>query len=436
MLAPEPATDLNSNRRQSRDELLRNIGAGAVRCGVIGLGFIGSILMNALIEARLSANGYDRMPVAVDRFRRNRAALPHAGPESYTCGDDPIILRDCNIIFVAVRNLVTGTVIDDEPLQSAARLIKRHSLRPCLVILESTVSPGTTRRFAAALGACEDNGLFVAHAPERLSAGQDHRALRATPHLVAGIDSDATELAAAMLSKVCNTVIPVSTPEVSELSKLLENAFLSVNIALTSEVTRLCLSLGVRAQEVCRAASTKPYGFMPFYPGPGVGGHCLPNDLYMFAEAARCRGWEPELLAGTIAVNNRAPRLVVERLERSLSETGIHLKDAEVLIAGVGFKPGSPDTTLSPAIEVVRVLRERGASVAYVDSLNPGFIVDGVPVSETAASNVAERKFTAGILLSGEQTLSDAALLKCCGLVLDAGGSRTHQPVASAIETL
>lgn len=410
--------------------------ADEVRCGVIGLGFIGSVLMNALITAGLEAYGYDRTPAAVARCRLRTAGSADAARAMYAVDTDPGVMTGCNVIFIAVRNLVDGGQINEEPLQSAARLIGNHAHRPCLVILESTVTPGTTRRFAQQIGALNDDGLFLAHAPERLSAGQDHTALRATPHLVAGIDADSTRLATTMLQKLCNCVIPVSVPEVSELSKLLENAFLSVNIGLTSEVTRLCMSLGIRAQEVCRAAASKPHGFMPFYPGAGLGGHCLPNDLILLASTARSFGWEPELLSAAIAANERAPHLVIERLEQLLAALGQALRGAHILLVGVGFKTGSPDTTRSPAIDVVRCLRARGAAVMYVDRLNPGFTVDGEQVREIPPQGVRDHRFAAGLLLSGESTLAAPALSLSCDLVLDAGGSRSKLPPLPTLETL
>jgi UDP-N-acetyl-D-glucosamine dehydrogenase len=423
-------------RVRFREALLSEIESSSVRCGVIGLGFIGSVLMNALNRVGVPARGYDRSPAAVERYSAHHAALPVSAQGVCVWGGNVEILDDCNIIFVAVRNSIDGAGLDDEPLRSAARIIGAHPVRPCLVILESTVAPGTTRRFAEEIGALNDDGMFVAHAPERLSAGHDPTTLRAIPHLVAGVDADSTQLASAILAKICDTVVAVSAPEVSETSKLLENAFLSVNIALTTEVTRLCASLGIRAQEVCQAAATKPHGFMAFHPGAGLGGHCLPNDLLLFAEAARLRGWEPELLSGAITVNNRAPQLVVDRVEASLRGFGISLAGAQVLLVGVGFKTGWPDTTRSPAIDVVRGLRERGAGVSYVDHLNPGFAVDGVPVEQVGPEAVSDRRFAAAILLSGERLVPEESLLRSCRFLLDAGGSRGNRSGVHGIETL
>jgi UDP-N-acetyl-D-glucosamine dehydrogenase len=424
-----------TGRDRHCEELLLAIQSGASRCGVIGLGFIGSVLMNGLIEAGFEARGFDRSPAAVGRFARSRAAREGHAPTPCRCDADSDVIAGCDVIFVAVRNFVEDHRVNEEPLLAARDVIRRQRSHPCLVILESTVAPGTTRRFAQDLGLGRDDDIFVAHSPERLSAGEDHEALRAMPHLVAGIDAQSTRLAAAMIGRLCDRVVPVSSPEVSELSKLLENAFLSVNIGLTAEMTRIALGLGVRAQEVCRAAATKTRGFVAFHPGAGLGGHCLPNDLALLAHSARAQGWEPDLLAGAMAANEAAPGIVVARLERDLSAMDIPLQDAAVLIVGVGFKPGSPDTTQSPAIEIVRDLRRRNADVSYVDALNAGFAVDGTEVRSVAPEALSGRRFAAAVVVSGEQRLDPEALLAACSCVLDAGGFRLSRP-APGIRTL
>jgi UDP-N-acetyl-D-glucosamine dehydrogenase len=235
---------------------------------------------------------------------------------------------------------------------------------------------------------------------------------------------------------LCDTVVPVSSPEVSELSKLLENAFLSVNIGLVNEITRLSLSLGVQSQEVCEAAATKPFGYLPFYPGPGVGGHCLPNDLWLLANSARSHGWNPELLDGAIAVNAHAPLLVVDRIEQLLREKGKELRGASILLVGVGFKPGSGDTTLSPAFTVVRELRERGAFPSFSDSRVPRFEVDGIPVPAITPAEITKGAFNAVTILSGDDRLKPDALTGVADVLLDASGRKKGFAVAQKLQTL
>jgi UDP-N-acetyl-D-glucosamine dehydrogenase len=423
-------------RQQCKNELLRAIEDRTVRCGVIGLGFIGSVLMDALIESGLEAHGYDRHTPAVEHFRNWIAARHQKTTRPFSASTSQAPVLDCDAVFIAVRNPVEAGVVIEEPQQAACRLLRTQLKCPRLIILESTVIPGSTRKFAAALDWARDEGTFIAHAPERLSAGHDREVLRKTPHLIGGLDQESTELGRALLGKLCDTVVPVSSPEVCELSKLLENAFLSVNIGLISEITRIAHSFGIQAQEVCQAAATKPFGYFPFYPGPGVGGHCLPNDLALLADVAISRGWNPELLSAAMTVNDRAPKLVVDRLQHLLEKRGLSLTGAAVLLVGVGFKPGSSDTAMSPAFGIARALRERASEPFFTDSGVFDFTVDGVPVPAIRAPDLFHRKFTATVILAGDPQLKTEDIRATSGLVLDTMGRRQKTKDALGLEML
>jgi UDP-N-acetyl-D-glucosamine dehydrogenase len=248
--------------------------------------------------------------------------------------------------------------------------------------------------------------------------------LRRIPHLVGGLTEVATEAGARFLGTLCDQVVPVSAPEVSELSKLLENAFLSTGIALVTEVTRIAHSVGIPAAEVCQAAATKSSGYFPFYPGPGVGGHCLPNDLELLASAGRARGLNTPLLEAVAATNGGAPRVVVNRLQTILRAAGQDLNGARVLLVGVGFKLGSSDTTASPAADIVRLLRHHGASPVFTDSTVFQFAVDTQAVDRVDAGELRGQHFDACIVLSGDRALSGATVASAAACVLDAGGGR------------
>jgi nucleotide sugar dehydrogenase len=208
---------------------------------------------------------------------------------------------------------------------------------------------------------------------------------------------------------------------VSELAKLLENAFLTTGISLVGEVTRLAHAAGVPAREVTEAAATKPHGYFPFHPGPGIGGHCLRNDLDLLRQHAATLGLPTPMLDGIAEVAAGLPDLVVARLERLLAESGRQLRGADVLLVGVGFKAGSPDLTETPAEPIARRLRETGARVAYADAQVPVFAVDRVPLRRVAAELAGER-FAAGVVLAGDRTVGIEVLRGACGVVLDAGG--------------
>jgi nucleotide sugar dehydrogenase len=391
-------------------------------CAVIGLGFIGSTLMDALRASRIEAHAFDRDRRAVARYAVGRdLSLPEDGPR-WSVGSDEGVLERADVVLVAVRAPIDSAGRTDlEPLESAAGTIRALPRRPRLVAVVSTLPPGTTRRFATW---CREGGadVFVVHSPERLSVGHDWRMLRRIPHLVGGVDEASSRLGAAFLGRVCETIVPVAAPEVSELSKLLENAFITVGVGLIAEVTRIAHALGVTGRDVTDAAATKPFGYHAFHPGPGVGGHCLPNDLKMLGESARSLGWEAALLEATARVTAAQPRLVVDRAQSVLAAAGQDLRGARVLIVGMGFKAGTADTTATPAEEIVRELRRRRAQPFYVDSRVASFAVDGEEVPRIDGDRLDGETFPIALVLAGDPALRCAALAAAARAVVDAGG--------------
>jgi len=427
--------------------LARCIHDRSARCAVVGLGFIGTTLMDALAAAGFEAHGYDRLPGVVERFRTHASRRGLAGARPFSARSDPSALSGASIVIVAVRAIVgaDGTA-DLEPLSSAADAIRAYPHPERLLILTSTVPPGTTRRFATDwLRRSTGDGTFVAHAPERLSVGHDWKNLKVIPHLVGGLDPASTRLAKGFLSCLCERVATVSAPEVSELSKLLENAFITVGVGLTGEIMKIANGLGISASEVCEAAATKTLGYYPFLPGPGVGGHCLPNDIRMLRAVATRLGWEAPLLAGASRVTAEQPRWIVDRLESLLAGAGglpssagpgppedstrpaagrapSPLRECRVLLVGVGFKIGTSDTTETPAREIVRTLRSRGAQPVYLDSQVPAFEVDGEEVTRIDARDLTDGSFPAGIVLAGDRSLEASLLRGAVRVLLDASG--------------
>ena len=388
-------------------------------CAVVGLGFVGTGSLRLLARAGLRGFGYDVSPAAVARAQANLEGVP--GAEGWTLGTDPAVLAEADAVLVAVRlGRDREGAFRDDALRAVAETLDRHGRDGQLVVLESTVQPGTTRRFAQAWLHRPD--ADVAHAPERLRIGDDDATTLATPRLVGGLSERATERACALLTRIGLRAVPVSAPEVSELAKLLENAFLTTGISLIGEITRLAHAAGVPAREVTEAAATKPHGYFPFHPGPGIGGHCLRNDLDLLRQHAASLGLPTPMLDGIAQVAAELPDLVVARLERLLADSGRQLRNRDVLLVGVGFKVGSPDVTETPAEPIVRRLREAGARVAYADAQVPVFAVDGVPLRRVAAAELARERFAVGVVLAGDRTVGVEALRAACESVLDTGG--------------
>jgi nucleotide sugar dehydrogenase len=244
------------------------------------------------------------------------------------------------------------------------------------------------------------------------------------PHLVGGLDEASTRLGIELLEGCGATPVGVSCPEISELSKLLENAFLAVGIALAAEITALAHALGVDAAAVTAAAATKASGYHAFHPGAGIGGHCIPNDLELLRSVASGLGVGSPLLDAASAVRDSMPGVAVERLCMLLDERGRSLAGTDVLVVGTGFKPGSADQTATPALALVRELSARGARPAFLDSRNPELVVDGqrIPRVEVEALGV-QAMFGAALVLAGDSALDGVTLDQAADVVLDLGGA-------------
>jgi UDP-N-acetyl-D-glucosamine dehydrogenase len=240
-----------------------------------------------------------------------------------------------------------------------------------LVVLESTTFPGTTRE--RLLPILEESGLAagrefnLAYSPERIDPGRTDHTIRTTPKVVGGLTSECLRRASQLYRLICEEVVEVSSPEVAELSKLLENIFRSVNIALVNELAQLCDRMGIDVWEVVDAAATKPFGFMRFEPGPGMGGHCLPVDPFYLAFKAREHDFYTEFIELAGKLNQAQPHFCVGRIERALNDAGKPVRGSRILLLGVAYKGGVGDLREAPALKIIRSLRELGADIAYHD---------------------------------------------------------------------
>jgi UDP-N-acetyl-D-glucosamine dehydrogenase len=354
-----------------------------MRVGIIGLGYVGLPLAVAFAE-----EGHEA--VGVDTDKRKLTAL--AAGESYIedVDSEQVValgsrlrpsaryadLASCEAVIIAVPTPLTQNREPDlGPLVSAASSLANVLQEGQLVVLESTTYPGTTREQLTPL--LEESGLAagrdfnVAFSPERIDPGRTDFTLRNTPKVVGGLTATCLQRAVALYGHVCDTVIPVSAPEAAELTKLLENIFRSVNIALVNELAMLCDRMQIDVWEVVEAAATKPYGFMSFQPGPGLGGHCLPVDPFYLAWRAREFDQPTEFIELAGEVNQSMPYFCVDKIARALNDRERPLKGSRVAIVGVSYKPGVGDMRESPAIKIMRVLRERGVTLSYHDEHVP-----------------------------------------------------------------
>lgn len=347
--------------------------------GIVGLGYVGLPIAVAFAEAGREVIGLDTDQSKIDAINRAESYIediPSASLESL--GDRLKATRDygdlasCEAVIICVPTPLTGSREPDlSYLESAADNLAAVLTPGQTVVLESTTYPGTTRDLLARTleegGRKAGTDFHLAFSPERIDPGRTDFTVRTTPKLVGGLTPACTGRAVSLYETICDRVIPLSGPEAAELSKLLENIFRSVNIALVNELAQLCDRLGVDVWEVIDAASTKPFGFMRFEPGPGMGGHCLPVDPFYLAFKAREHDFYPEFIELAGKINQSQPLFCVNRIERVLNSNGKPVKDTKILILGVSYKAGVGDTRESPAIKIIRLLRELGADVSFHD---------------------------------------------------------------------
>ena len=382
----------------STAEALKQRLAATPIVGLIGLGYVGLPLAVAFAESGATVIGLDVDPTRVARVRAGEsfvedvptstlAGLVTAG--RLTATDDVAALKDVDAILICVPTpLGKSKEPDISYIVSAADAVAGVIRRGQLVVLESTTYPGTTQeillpRFQArGLRAGED--FFLAFSPERIDPGNRRYTLREIPKVVGGLTPACLELAATLYARITRQVVPVSGPETAEMVKLFENTFRSVNIALVNEFAIMCRRLGISVWEVIGAAATKPFGFMPFYPGPGLGGHCLPSDPHYLSWRVRLEGYEPRFIAFADEINRQMPTYVVQLVTDALNERGRAVRGARILALGVAYKANVADTRDSPAIEILQTLLTKGAAAVYHDPFVPSLTLERTTLESIA----------------------------------------------------
>ena len=368
-----------------KDTALSRIRSRAARIGVIGQGYVGLPLALLFRESGFEVLGFDVDPTKVTALQRGESYIRHIGADRvaaavksgrFSATTDFDRLRECDAIAICVPTpLGKHREPDNSYIHATGREIAKR-LRPGqIVILESTTYPGTTEEELRPI--LETGGLscgrdfLLAFSPEREDPGRRDFDTRTTPKVVGGVDAASTEVAAALYGTAVDRVVPVSSARVAESCKLLENVFRSVNIALVNELKMVFDRMDIDIWEVIEAAKTKPFGFMPFYPGPGLGGHCIPLDpFYLSWKAAEYGQWARFIeLAGE--VNTQMPRWVVARVASALNDLGRPLKGSRVLVLGLAYKANIDDDRESPSYEIIELLQEAGASVDYCDPYFP-----------------------------------------------------------------
>jgi len=404
---------------------------------IVGLGYVGLPLALSFFEAGLRVVGIDanRDRVAqlrtgispiddVDDARLGEAIARGLG----VSGVDDDVVSGVDAVIVCVPTPITGARDPDlGPVLTAARFVGKAVRRGQLVVLQSTTFPGTTTGpfrevIETESGLVAGHDFDLAFVPERVNPGDPESAARTVPRVVGGFTREATERTARLFSLINTTVVPVSTPDVAELAKLHENIFRNVNIALVNQLALLCERMGVDVWEVIDAARTKPFGFMPFTPGPGVGGHCIPVDPYYLSWRARQFGFVDRFVELAGDINMSMPRHVVDLVGEALNARRRALNGARVGILGVAFKADVRDARNSPAADVIALLRARGADVAFNDPHVPVFVdADGWSTERTDLDALLLRS-DAIVVLVGHRATDWSAVFERADLIVDTVG--------------
>ena len=364
-----------------KNELINLIKDKRARVGVIGLGYVGLPLATEFATKGLRATGFEVDAAKVEKINSGESYIGDVKSESIkqtvdagrlSATTDFGELKNCDAIIICVPTPLRKTKEPDVSyILAATEQIQKNLRRGQLIILESTTYPGTTDEVLLPMleetGLKLDEDFLLAFSPERVDPGNPQFQTHNIPKVVGGVTDDSTEAAACLYSQVVNEVHSVTSARVAEAAKLLENTFRAVNIGMANEMAKLCYALNIDTWEVIRAAATKPFGFMPFYPGPGIGGHCIPLDPHYLSWKARQHGFDSRFIGLAEEVNSRMPDHVVQLVADGLNDDRKAMKGARVLLLGVAYKKDVDDVRESPALSIIDRLRSKGCEVHYHD---------------------------------------------------------------------
>lgn len=404
------------------------------RIGVIGLGYVGLPLAVAFARRGFRVVGIEADARRAASLRAGRSyvedvdsgelrRLVRTGTLSVDEGGRA--LPGLDAILICVQTPLRKTKEPDiSAILAACRAVAQGLRKGQLVVLESTTYPGTTEE--AVRPALESSGLkagadfHLAFSPERVDPGNARWRIENTPKVVGGIDRRSTELACALYGEVISRVVPVSSATAAELVKLLENTFRSVNIALVNELAQICDRLGLDVWEIIAAAETKPFGFMPFWPGPGIGGHCIPKDPHLLSWKMRSLNFEPRFIELATTINGGMPRYAADRIARLLNRDGKAVKGSRVLVLGAAYKPGVGDHRDSPSLDIMHLLAEEGAVVEYHDPHAPRVSAGGRSWRSRPLSDALVKRADCVAILTAHPGLDYARVCRLARRVFDA----------------
>jgi UDP-N-acetyl-D-glucosamine dehydrogenase len=414
-------------------ELLERIRLREIKLGVIGCGYVGLPLAVEFAKEGFNVVGIDTDQEKVRRINRGESFILDVDAKDLkemvdkgrlSATTDFSVLKGIDAVSVCVPTPLRKTRDPDVSfIVSAIEKVARYLHASQLIVLESTTYPGTTeelvlpmlRRPRLKVG----RDFFLAFSPERVDPGNPRFNTKNTPKVVGGVTDRCTKTAAALYQEVIDTVVPVSSTRVAEMVKLLENTFRSVNIAMVNELALMCQKMGIGVWEVIEAAGTKPFGFMSFYPGPGIGGHCIPIDPFYLSWKAKQSGFEPRFIELAGQINSNMPAFVLSRVTDALNDQKKSLKGSKILILGVAYKRDVNDLRESPALDVMELLHRKGAKIDYHDPYIPSLALGELTLRSKPIRSGRLKSYDCVVILTDHRVFDYPQVVSESALIVD-----------------
>ena len=435
-------TKTRRSTRTAADALIARLDNRTARLGVIGLGYVGLPLAVELAQAGFEVFGVDIDESRVRQLNQGKSFIqdvPAADVRALVregrlhASTEFSVLKKCDTVNICVPTPLSKQRDPDVSyIVAAAQQVVDHLHKGMLVILESTTYPGTTEELLlpmmSAGGLEVGKDFFLAFSPERVDPGNPDFQTRNIPKVVGGVTPACTRVAVKLYEQRLDKVIPVSSTQVAEMVKLLENTFRSVNIGLVNELALMCARLKIDVWEVISAAATKPFGFMPFYPGPGLGGHCIPIDPFYLSWKARASGFEARFIELAGHVNGHMPDHVIELVAEALNRRGKAIRGSKVLVLGVAYKADIDDVRESPSLDIMEKLRERGAKIEFCDPFVPAIKFAGGTMKSVPFSAASLKRFDCAVIATAHKSFHYPSVLAWSKAIVDTRNAMATVP--------
>jgi len=431
--------------KQSSSRLETKLRERTAKVVVVGLGYVGLPLAVEVARAGLKVTGLEISERKVQLVSAGHSDIDDISDETLapfvksgklSASLDPAVLKDADCVAICVPTPLSKTKDPDVSfILNAVGRVEEHVHKDMLVVLESTTYPGTTEELIRpkleASGMKVGVDFYLAFSPERVDPGNPKWGTRNTPRIVGGTTPACTRVAAAFYGLFLDCVVPVSSTQAAEMVKLLENTFRSVNIGLVNEVALMCDRLNLDVWEIIEAAATKPFGFMPFYPGPGLGGHCIPIDPHYLSWKLKSLNYYARFIELAGDINSHMPEYVVDRIARALNEDSKSIKGANIVVLGVAYKRDISDVRESPSLDVIRLLQVRGARVTYADPHVPSVKMDDTTMHATPLSDNLLKSADSVVILTDHTAFDYAHICATAPMVMDCRNATKNVPKGS-----